>query len=174
MTPHQTKESLMDDGKWTPVASFEEPWFIRRFSPFNAKLVGLLALALAGFGRPETVRARSARSEVGVVETRGPAARIVAVGPVVLHAYSEFGGGWLHTAPAVTGTDRDCQGSSSRSGTPLRADRIATFAAGDGQVACLETTTHGSFELLWHAVSRPAVGRPTPAHRPSESGEEHP
>jgi len=27
---------------------------------------------------------------------------------------------------------------------------------GEGQVACLSTTTKGSFELLWHAVSQPA------------------
>jgi hypothetical protein len=170
----ETKEIVVDDVKRrTLAASFEVSWSTRRFSPFKTKLVGLVALALAGFGGPGTAWARSARSEGGGVETRGPAASIVVVGPVALHAYSEFGGGWLHTAPEVTGTDRDCQGLSS-SATPLLADRIATFAVDDGQVVCLETTTKGSFELLWHAVSRPAVGRRLPPdQRTRESGEAH-
>ena len=75
------------------------------------------------------------------------------MGPIALHAYSQFVGGSLYTAPAVTGTDRDCQGSASA--TPVQADRIATFAVGKGQVGCLKTTEKGSFELLWHAVSQP-------------------
>ena len=123
-------------------------------SPLTVKLVGFVALALATFGGTGIASARSVGSERGTVEARGSVAKVVAVGPIALHAYSEFGGGSLYTAPAVTGTDRDCKGSSA-STTPVQADRIATFAVGEGQVACLSTTTKGPFELLWHAVSQP-------------------
>jgi hypothetical protein len=124
----------------------------KRLSPFTSKLAGFVALALASFGG--TGIASAANSERGIVEARGPVAKVVAAGPIALHAYSQFAGGSLYTAPAVTGTDRDCQGSSAAT-TPVQADRVATFAVGEGQVACLETTTKGSFELLWHAVSQP-------------------
>jgi hypothetical protein len=117
------------------------------------KIVGLVALALASFGRTGIAAARSANAEHGIVETRGLVTKVVAVGPIALHAYSQFAGGSLYTAPAVTGTDPDCQGSASA--TSLGADRITAFAVGGGQVACLKTTTKGSFELLWHAVSQP-------------------
>ena len=125
----------------------------KRLSPFSTKIVGLVALALASFGGMGIAATRSANAERGIIEARGTVAKVVAVGPIALHAYSQFAGGSLYTAPAVTGTDRDCQGSASA--TPLLADRIATFAVGEGQVTCLETTTTGSFELLWHAVSQP-------------------
>jgi len=125
------------------------------FSPFTTKIVGFVALALASFGGTRIASARGVGRERGVVEARGSVAKVVAVGPIALHAYSEFGGGSLYSAPAVTGTDRDCTGPSA-STTPVQADRIATFAVGEGQVACLATTTKGSFELLWHAVSQPA------------------
>jgi hypothetical protein len=49
--------------------------------------------------------ARSAGSERGTVEARGPVAKVVAVGPVAFHAYSEFAGGSLYTcwpSPAPT------------------------------------------------------------------------
>ena len=129
----------------------------KRLSLFNTKIVGFVALALVSFGRSGFAAARSANAERGIIEARGPVAKVVAVGPIALHAYSQFVGGSLYTAPAVTGTDRDCQGSASA--TPVLADRIATFAVGKGQVACLKTTTKGSFELLWHAVSQPVHGR---------------
>ena len=126
----------------------------KRLSPLTTKLVGFVALTLVTLGGTGIASARSLNSERGIVEARGPVAKVVAMGPVAFHAYSEFAGGSLYTAPAVTGTDRDCKGSSA-STTPVQADRIATFAVGEGQVACLSTTTKGSFELLWHAVSQP-------------------
>ena len=126
----------------------------KRLSPFTTKLVGFVALALASFVGTGIASARSANSERGVVVARGPVAKVVAVGPIALHAYSEFAGGSIYTAPAVTGTDRDCKGSSAGA-LPVQADRIATFAVGEGQVVCLSTTAKGSFELLWHAVSQP-------------------
>jgi hypothetical protein len=127
----------------------------KRLSPFTSKFAGFVALALASFGGTGIASARGANNERGIVEARGPVAKVVAAGPIALHAYSQFAGGALYTAPAVTGTDRDCQGSSAAT-TPVQADRVATFTVGEGQVACLETTTTGSFELLWHAVSLPA------------------
>jgi hypothetical protein len=125
------------------------------FSPFTTKIVGFAALALASFGGSGIASARSTRAERGSVVARGAVARVVAEGPIALHAYSQFAGGSLYTAPVVTGTDRDCQAAAA-STTPVEADRIATFAVGEGQVACLSTKTKGSLELLWHAVSQTA------------------
>lgn len=124
------------------------------FSPLTTKLVGFVALALATFGGTGIASARSGGIERGTVVARGPVAKVVVEGPIALHAYSEFAGGSLYTARAITGTDRDCKGSSTGT-TAVQADRIATFTVGEGQVACLSTTTKGSFELLWHAVSQP-------------------
>ena len=128
---------------------------IKRLSPFTTKLAGFVALALASFGGTGIASARGTGGQRGIVDARGAGAKVVAAGPIALHAYSQFAGGSLYTAPAVTGTDRDCQASSGTA-TPVQADRISTFAVGEGQVACLATTTKGSFELLWHAVSQPA------------------
>jgi hypothetical protein len=131
----------------------------KRLSPFSIKIVSFVVLALASFGGTGMAATRSANAEHGIVETRGLVTKVVAVGPITLHAYSQFAGGWLYIAPAVTGTDRDCQGSAS--GTPVGADRITAFAVSQGQVACLNTTTKGSFELLWHAVSPARPVSPT-------------
>ena len=122
-------------------------------SPLTIKIAGFVALTLASVGGTRIASAKNANGERGVVEARGPVAKVVAAGPIALHAYSQFAGGTLYAARAVTGTDSDCKGSSA--GTSVQADRVATFAIGEGQVACLETTTKGSFELLWHAVSQP-------------------
>jgi hypothetical protein len=127
----------------------------KRLSPFSSKLAGFVALALASLGGTGIASARGAGSERGVVEARGPVDKVVVAGPIALHAYSQFDGGRLYLATAVTGTDRDCKGSSAGT-TPVEADRISTFSVGAGQVVCLETTTKGSFELLWHAVRQPA------------------
>jgi hypothetical protein len=125
----------------------------KHLSFFSTKTVGIVALAFATFGGTGSAAAQSANAERGIIDTRGHVAKVVAVGPIALHAYSPFAGGSLYSAPAVSGTDRDCQGSAS--GTPVQADHIATFTVGEGQVACLKTTTTGSFELLWHAISQP-------------------
>jgi len=125
-----------------------------RLSPLTTKIVGSLALAMVSFGATGIATASGANTKRGVVEARGPAAKVVAVGPIVLHAYSQDAGGSLYAARAVTGTDRDCQVPASA--TPVAADRIATFQVGAGQVACLKTMTNGTFELLWHALDRSA------------------
>jgi len=128
---------------------------IKRLSPFSTKVAAFVALALASLGGTGIASARGTGGERGIVEARGAGAKVVAAGPIALHAYSQFAGGSLYTAPAVTGTDRDCKVSSAHT-TPVEADRVSTFAVGEGQVVCLETTKKGSFELLWHAVSQPA------------------
>jgi hypothetical protein len=125
------------------------------FSPFTTKLAGVVALALASFGGTRIASARGVGRERGIVEARGPVAKIVAAGPIAFHAYSEFAGGSLYAARAITGTDRDCQ-EPSTGATKVQADRIANFTVAEGKVACLSTTTKGSFELLWHAVGQPA------------------
>jgi hypothetical protein len=124
-------------------------------SPLTVKLAGILGLAAVSFGGSGIASARAVNARRGDVVTRGPAAKMVAAGPIALHAYSQFGGGALYAVPAVTGTDRDCQGPVPGA-TPIEADRIEIFAVGENQVACLATTTNGSFELMWHAVSQPA------------------
>ena len=123
------------------------------FSSLSRKLVGLVALAAATSGMSGLAAARG--TERGSVATKGPAAKIVAVGPMTLHAYSGFAGGALYTAPAITRTDRDCQVPAAGAAT-VTAESITTFVVAEGQVACLATTTKGSFELLWHAVAQPA------------------
>jgi hypothetical protein len=127
---------------------------IKRLSPFTTKLAGFVALAIASLGGTGIASARGTGGERGIVEARGAVAKVVVAGPIALHAYAQFDGGSLYTAVAVTGTDRDCKGAPTGT-TPVQADRISTFAVGEGQVACLKTTTKGSFELLWHAVSQP-------------------
>jgi hypothetical protein len=128
---------------------------IKRLSPFTTKLAGFVALALASLGGTGIASARGTGGQRGIVEARGAGAKVVVAGPIALHAYSQFAGGSLYTAPAVTGTDRDCKRSSGGS-TMVKADRISSFAVPAGQVVCLETTNKGSFELLWHAVGQPA------------------
>ena len=125
----------------------------KRRSPLSTKIIGFVVLALASFGGTGIAAARGANAEHGIIKTRGLVTKVVAMGPITLHAYSQFAGGSLYIAPVVTGTDRDCQGSARE--TPVGADRITAFAVSAGQVACLNTTTKGSFELLWHAVSQP-------------------
>jgi hypothetical protein len=122
-------------------------------SPFTTKIAGFVALAFVTLGGSVAASA----AERGTVYSRGPAAKVVAAGPVELHAYSQTAGGSLYTAPAVTGTDRDCQAAAG-SATPVRVDQIAAFTVAEGQVACVASAGKGSFELIWHAVERPAPG----------------
>jgi hypothetical protein len=128
---------------------------IKRLSPFNTKLACCLALALASLSGTRTASARGTGGEHGIVEARGPLNKVVVAGPIALHAYSEFSGASLYTAPAVTGTDADCNGSSADL-TSVQADRISTFTVAPGRVACLSTKGKGSIELLWHAAGQPA------------------
>ena len=124
-----------------------------RFSSLTRTLAGLVALVGTTCGAARLADARP--SDRGSVVTKGPAAKVVAVGPMTIHAYSGFPGGSLYTARAVTGTDRDCQVPAAGAAR-VDAERITTFVVAEGQVACLATTTKGSFELLWHAVAQPA------------------
>jgi len=99
----------------------------------------------------------------GTVIATGHAVKAITAGPALLHGYSDIGGGSIFLARAVTGTDADCSAAlASHEGTartPLVADRIARVVVGTGQIACLVTDTHRSFELLWHAF--PATGAAT-------------
>ena len=120
------------------------------FLTLPTKILGFFALALLSLGARGLALASGAQTRHGTVEARGPVAKVVAVGPIALHAYSQDAGGSLYAAPAITGTDRDCQVPASA--TPVAADRVATFEVSEKQVACLKTATSGTFELLWHAV----------------------
>jgi hypothetical protein len=80
----------------------------------------------------------------------GPSTKAVVIGPIAIHAYSGFSGGALYVAPALTGTDADCQGKANDGATTdLRADVVISFNVPAGQIACLATSR--KFELLWHA-----------------------
>jgi hypothetical protein len=96
---------------------------------------------------------QTAAAERGAVLVDGPSVKVVVAGPISFHAYSEFSGGALYAAAAVTGTDLDCKAAAARhDAAELRRDSVATFTVAAGQVACLATTTSRSFELLWHAL----------------------
>jgi len=62
----------------------------------------------------------------------------------------------LYAAPAVTGTDQDCNQreriDEALARNKVAADRRVVLSLNAGEVACLVTENHGSFELLWHAT----------------------
>jgi hypothetical protein len=127
---------------------------------FIAKVFGLSLLvfgcATGGgarpFGAAEAGRSRS-------MEIEGSAARSVVSGPSTIHAYSSHDGASLFTAAAMTGTDRDCQRSVSSSAlaeTRVQADRVVTFNVPAGRIACVEGTSAGVHELIWHQTDQPS------------------
>ena len=123
-----------------------------------SKLLGLslfvVGCATGGGAQPLAARVGRTRS----LQLEGPATRSVVSGPSVIHAYSANGGARLFTADAVTATDQDCQRARSRAGASeahLRADQVVTFDVPAGRVACVETTSAGAHELLWHQTNRP-------------------
>jgi len=115
-------------------------------------------IAVAGACGATHVEAGAEHAMRGVVDADGPAVRAVTAGPVIIHAFSQFGGGAMFTAPATTGTDSDC--ATARAGRsvheePIAPDRRLVFEAGAGETVCLATHTRTRFELLWHAVREP-------------------
>jgi hypothetical protein len=122
----------------------------RSVSSSLRKLAGFVALAAATCGASSLAAAKS-NVPRGAVLTSGPSTKVVAAGPIAMHAYSQFAGGSLYTVRAVTGTDADCANAKGAPVT-LPADRVTNFSVGAGEVACLATTTKGSFELLWHGA----------------------
>ncbi|HXJ21882.1 MAG TPA: hypothetical protein VMT03_16780 [Polyangia bacterium] len=121
----------------------------------SRKRNGLLLLTtLATLGASGTASAAAA-ADRGTVVARGHANKVVVAGPAAVHVYSQFAGGAIYTAPSRTGTDRDCAGAAGPA-IALATDRVAVVSVGPGQVACLSTSARGSFELVWHAVGRPA------------------
>jgi hypothetical protein len=85
----------------------------------------------------------------GRVTVAEPSVRALVTGPADIHAYSEFAGGVLYTAPAVAGDSRDCT-SARRDVVVLDADRVRSIRIDAGSVACLATVTNRRLELLWH------------------------
>ena len=132
----------------------------------NKMILALVsALSLAGAARSAQAQEAAGPSR-GTVQVRGQEAKAVVVGPVAIHAYSGFSGAKMYVVAAVSGTDKDCAGARSGSTTSLAADRVQTLTVGAGQVACVETTTGRSNELLWHAQSgRPAASETMIARR---------
>jgi hypothetical protein len=108
-------------------------------------LIGLAAAGCAGVN-PMTQR--------GTVMLNPGAAKVFAVGPAIVHAYSQDRGGRVFAVSAQTGTDADC--ARGRAGaSPVAADSVQVVTIAAGQIACIETDGRGRYELLWHA--RPAT-----------------
>jgi hypothetical protein len=125
-------------------------------------LVMVSALTFGGAVAQAADSGKGAAPVRGDVLVQGPSVKAVVMGPVAIHAYSEFLGGALYTARAVTGTDADCQaGAAEGARTGLLADRVVNFTVGAGQVACLATTTSRSFELMWHVQKAAPAAAPT-------------
>jgi hypothetical protein len=113
------------------------------------KTISTLALVSALTFGGAVARAGEAPQR-GEVLVDGPSVKAVVVGPMAFHAYSGYSGGALYIAPAVTGTDADCQvKEAERDTTDLQADVVVTFSVPAGQVACL--VTNRKLEVLWHA-----------------------
>ena len=91
---------------------------------------------------------------------RGRTVKAIALGPRVIHAFAGQAGGGLFIAPAITGSDSDCEAASlDEARRPVRmvADQRAVLTLENGEVACLATSNPRPFELLWHATGE---GRP--------------
>jgi hypothetical protein len=98
--------------------------------------------------------AGGAITQRGTVMVESGAVKAFAVGPAVVHAYSQDRGGKVYAAVAVDGTDADC--AHARAGAPsaLPADSVQIVTLAPGQIACIEPSGRRNYELLWHA--RPA------------------
>jgi hypothetical protein len=125
----------------------------------NKALSTLLAASALFFGATGARAAATgsdAAARRGSVLVSGPATKLVAQGPLTIHAYSGFSGGTLYIARAGSRTDADCRASAPRASQAIPADAVISFTVGAGEVACLATTGSRSFELLWHAANAPA------------------
>ena len=110
----------------------------------------LLAISTLTFGCASSQIGSHAVTELrGRVTVAEPSVRALVTGPADIHAYSEFAGGAIYTAPAVAGDNRDCT-SAPRDVVVLDADRVRSIRIEPGNVACLATVTNRRFELLWH------------------------
>jgi hypothetical protein len=135
----------------------------------------MLLVAVTGACGATHVEAGGERAMRGVVDADGPSVRAVTAGPVVIHAFSEFRGGAMFTAPATTGTDADCataHAGRSVHEEPIAPDRRLVVVAAAGETVCLATSTTTRFELLWHAVRAPReqASDPMVAARTSPDG----
>jgi hypothetical protein len=124
-----------------------------------SKLLGVslfvVGCATSGGGRPFAAEASHTRS----IRIEGPSARSVVAGPSTIHAYSGYKGTSLFTVAAVTGRDPDCQrglSAAAAGGTRLQADRVVIFNVPAGRVACVEGTSVGTHELIWHQTELPS------------------
>jgi len=126
----------------------------------------LLLISSLAFGCASTQAGGKVADLRGAVAVHGPSVKAVAVGPADIHAYSEFAGGTIYTAPVVTGGDDDCR-VAGVGHTVLEADRVSAVRIEAGQVACLSTVKKGSFELLWHARESKAEPMAIASARPA-------
>jgi hypothetical protein len=124
-------------------------------SKFIGVSLFVVGCATNGSGRPFAADASRSRS----IQIEGPSARSVVSGPSTIHAYSGYNGTSLFTVAAVTGKDRDCQrglAADAASETRLPADRVVIFDVPAGRVACVEGTSAGTHEVIWHETERPS------------------
>jgi hypothetical protein len=88
----------------------------------------------------------------GSVVINSGSVKAFAVGPAVIHAYSQDRGGRVFAVAAESGTDADCVRARDVAPSALAADRIQIVTLAPGQIACVETDGRRSYELLWHAL----------------------
>jgi hypothetical protein len=92
-------------------------------------------------------------SQSASVVVRGDTARVFAVGPTLVHVYSQDRGGQIFTRTEVSGTDADCAPAPADGhfAAPLAADQVDEITVAGGQVACIVSNSSRPYELLWHA-----------------------
>ena len=113
-----------------------------------------------GCAGTQAVRSGALSASRGTIVARGRSVKAIAVGPRVIHAFAGQAGGDLFIAPALTGSDLDCEVSSTDDARhPVRIvpDRSTVLNLDSGEVGCLATSDARPFELLWHATGE---GRP--------------
>lgn len=119
---------------------------------------GLVVGILFSMGAAGCAGAGGGMTQRGTVLIGTGSVKAFAVGPAVVHAYSQDRGGRVFAAAAVSGTDADC--ARARSGaSALPADSVEVVTLAAGQVACIEAESKHDYELLWHA--RPASAEET-------------
>jgi hypothetical protein len=124
---------------------------------FTLVLLGLVATA-AGCATGGEVRGSALVVGAGT-------AKVFAVGPAVVHAYSLDRGGEVFLAPAVAGgTDADCARARDAGIAPrtaLKVDQRNVVNVPVGEVVCITTARNRPYEVMWHAWNTPAAAAGT-------------
>jgi hypothetical protein len=124
----------------------------------NKTVMGMLMVGLAGLGG---CASSGVAQQHGSIVMAPHSVRAIATGPAELRAYTLDGGGRVFVVDAKTGTDADCvDGARGTREATVAVDRRNVVTLASGQLACVASSGHHDYELLWR--SRPAdAGRET-------------